>query len=246
MRLARGHRLGLAVVAAVYLAACVVILGVGHHPLRPLYEGIGPAPPYRWVNPPAQFKATNIQPIPVTQTLQLTSKGSTQTGVATPEGQLVLSFPTGAIPPSPGDTSATVSITPLDPAKLGPLPPGLYADGNAYLVEVSYRPSGTRVTAAAKPVDAIIATPVPSVALLSSPDGKTWHRIPDHHIPRQAAVATTLVAFGHLLTASNVPVVIKPVGGGSRVALVVVLGLVAAIPLVAILIWRYRRRDRTP
>jgi hypothetical protein len=246
MTLTRAQRLGLAITATIYLAMCVAVLNGGRHPLRPLYEGIGPAPPYRWVNPPAQFKATNIAPIAVSQTIQLTGSGSNQTGVATTDGQLVLSLPAGAIPPSLNDTTASVSITPHDPAKLGPLPAGLYSDGNSYEVRVSYQPTGTHLTVAARPVDVVIVTPVPSVALLSSADGQTWHRVTDHHIPGQAAVAATITAFGYLLAAANAPVVVKPASGMWRILLIVGLGLLVGVPLVAALLLRNRGRRKGP
>jgi hypothetical protein len=238
----RSRKLGLATAAAVYLTACLAVIGTSRHPLRPLYEGIGPAAPYRWVHPPAAFKATNIAPLASSQTIDLTAFGSPQTGVATIDGQLVLTLPAGAIPASPPNTSVAISITPLDPATLGALPPGLYPDGNAYHVAAAYQPSGTRIPAPVRPVDAIVQTPVPSTALLGSSDGKTWVRVADHHIPSQAAVAATLTNFGYLLAAANVPAVTKHGSGGPGVLLVVILGLVAVIPLAAAVIWRHRRR----
>ena len=242
MNAPRRRRVTLAAVGGLYVIACAVTIDVGRHPLRPLYEGIGPAAPYRWVNPPAQFRATNSFPSPVSESVNLTATGSPQVGATSGDGQVVLSLPAGAIPPRRSENVALVSISPFDPAKLGALPVALYSDGNAYRVAASYQPSAATIPAAAKPVDVVIETPVPSSALLESSDGRTWTRLVDHHIPGQAAVAATFTNFGYLLAAANVPVVVKPASGGSRVLLVVILGLVALLPIAAALIWRNGRR----
>src|SRR5579863_10451195 len=76
-----------AAVALVYLVACVATMATGGHALRPLYEGIGPAAPYRWVDPPAQFKATNLTPAHASESIDLTATGSPQIGGETSDGQ---------------------------------------------------------------------------------------------------------------------------------------------------------------
>lgn len=232
------------IAAVLYVAACVVTIGTGTHPLRPLYEGIGPAAPYRWIHPPAQFKASNNPPYPVSESVTMTPKGSPQAVITSGDGQLVLTLPAGAIPAHAGDGTLLLALTPLDPAKLGALPVALFSDGNAYHVTASYQPSGRPVELAAQPMDAVVVTPVPSAALLQSTDGQTWTRVDDHHIPNQAAVAATITQFGYYMAAANVPVVTKAVSGSTRILLVVGLGLVALVPIVAAVFWRAGRRRR--
>ena len=241
----RSRRAGLAAVAVLYLLTALVTIGTGRHRLRPLYEGIGPAAPYNWVNPPAQFKASNNPPGPVTESVAVTGAESPQAVVTSGDGQFVVSIPAGAVAVPASDRSVFYSVTPLDPAKLGALPFGLFSDGNVYRLSAVARPSGQQVRSTSKPMDLVIETPVTSIALLESPDGKSWQHIPDHHIPKQAAVAATLTNLGYLLAAANVPVVTKPVGGSSRVILVVILGVVAVVPIVAAFFWRTRRRRPT-
>jgi len=239
-------------IAVLYLVACVATIATGAHRLRPLYEGIGPAAPYRWVAPPAQFKATNLPPAHASELIDLTASGSPQIGGETSDGQLVLTIPAGAVPASTTQRAILVSITPFDPAQLGALPTGLHADGNAYRVTMAYSPSGQPIPASAHPVDLIIETPVPSVALLSSADGQTWARIADNHIPGRAAVFATFTNLGYFLAASGVPavtepvvpVVTRPVARGPRLLLVVIVGLVAVLSATAALIWRIGRRRR--
>ena len=45
----------------VYVLAITGTLPFGHN-VRPLFEGIGPPPQYRWVNPPAAFASGNVPP----------------------------------------------------------------------------------------------------------------------------------------------------------------------------------------
>jgi hypothetical protein len=232
----------LVAVAGLYLVACTLTIGVPGHPLRPLFEGVGPAPPYRWVNPPKQFKATNVQPLAVSQTIPLGPSGSPATGVATTEGQLVLGLAAGTFPPAAG-RNVVVSITPKDPARLGALPRGLYADGNAYLVSATYQPGATVISVSAKTVDGVLETPAPAKTVLLSVDGRSWSPIPTHHIHGRAAVATTFLRFGYLLAAASVPVNPRA-GAGSNsgtVLLPILLGLAAVVAVTAAVLWR--RRD---
>jgi len=46
-----------------------------------------------------------------------------------------VSFVAGAIPPHDGDTSAELSLTPLDASKLAPLPNNMRFEANAYHVD---------------------------------------------------------------------------------------------------------------
>jgi hypothetical protein len=234
----------LAVATGLYLVAALVTVGPEGRQLRPLYEGIGPSAPYRWVSPPSAFKASNVAPVAVSESIDLTSSGTPEEPAGSGDGQLVLTLPAGAIPPSSGHTSVVISVAPVDPGKLGPLPPGLYSDGNAYKVTAEYLPGRVSIPMAAQPVDAVLRTPVTSAELLTSPDGKTWSRIPDQHIPNQAAVSTSFTAFGYLLAAANVPLVTNPSSSGAGLLLVVGLGIAAVLLLAAALIWRSDRRRR--
>ena len=244
-RLNRRALIGFAAVAAVYLVAAVATIGTGGHPLRPLYEGIGPSAPYRWVHPPPAFRSTNSAPVAVMESFDLTPTGSQQEPGGSGDGQLALTFPAGAIPPSPGKTSVLLSFAPFDPGKLGAVPVGLFSDGNAYLVTAFYEPGHVPIPAPAKPVDAVIRTPVSSTALLTSIDGRTWTRIPDQHIPTQAAVAATITSFGYLLTVTNVPVVAASSSSGTSIILPIGLGIAALLLLGAAVLWRSDRRRRT-
>ncbi len=74
--------------------------------------------------------------------IALGREGSVASGVATPDGQLVLNFGRGAVAPRAGAKRVTVTITPVDPSDLAPVPSGLRPNGNAYQVEMRYGPGG--------------------------------------------------------------------------------------------------------
>jgi len=244
MNLNRRLAAGFGVAASLYVVAALVTIGTTSHPLRPLYEGIGPSAPYRWVHPPPAFKATNTPPVAVTESFDLTPSGSQEEPGGSGDGQLALTLPAGAMPASAGHSTVLLAVTPMDPAKLGPVPAGLFPDGNAYLVTAFYEPGHVAIPAAAQPIDAVVRTPVSSVALLTSTDGKTWTRIPDQHIPTQAAVSTSFTTFGYLLAVANVVVVAPGSSSGTSLVLPVGLGIAALLLLGAAVIWRSDRRRR--
>lgn len=237
MRPTRSLVAGFVGAGALYVLAAVLTMSWGHT-VRPLYEGIGPSAPYRWVHPPPAFKSTNAAPVAVSESFDLPSGGSAEEPAGSGDGQLALTLPAAAIPPSSGNTTVLVSVTPVDPAKLGRLPAGLYSDGNAYLVTASYEPGKVPIPSAAQPVDAVLRTPVSSVALLISADGKSWVRIPDQHIPNQAAVAASFSSFGYLVAAANVVVVPRSSSSAASLVLVVGLGAAALLLLAAAVVWR--------
>lgn len=243
MRSRRSLLVGFVAAGALYVLAALLTMSLGRT-VRPLYEGIGPSSPYRWVHPPPAFKPTNVAPVAVSESFDLPSGGSPEEPAGSGDGQLALTLPAGAIPSSPGHTTVLVSVTPVDPAKLGRLPAGLYSDGNAYLVAAFYDPGMARIATSAQPIDAVIREPVSSVAFLTSTDGKSWVRVPDQHIPNQAAVATSFTSFGYLLTAANLVVVPPSSSSAASLVLVVGLGLAAVLLLAAAVIWRGDRRRR--
>ncbi len=125
-----------AVLVGIYLAAGALTVGATGRVARPLFDGFGPPPRYQWVAPPKAFAAGNKAPRPSREDLALDAGGSRRDGVTSTDGQLVLDLPAGAVPPAAPGATASVAITPLDAATLGPLPDGRMPDGNAYRVDV--------------------------------------------------------------------------------------------------------------
>ncbi len=167
-----------ALVAAGYLAVAVVTARVEGHRVLPLYEGVGNAPAYQWVNPPAVFKTANVPPKASTQRIALGKSGSSVGGISSQDTQFIVTLSAGAIPPHAGSTTATAQIDPIDPATLSPLPGGVRPNGNAYRITVAYDPSGPAITTFSAKASEVLSVPLPANrGLFYSSDGRSWTRV---------------------------------------------------------------------
>jgi hypothetical protein len=237
--------IGLAIVSAYALAVLMTVGTHGDH-ARPLYEGFAPAAPYRWVNPPSIFAATNQKPTSVVATVPMTLHGSAPAGIQTSDQQVILGMAAGAVAPHAGARSLRVSVSPLDPAKLAPLPGGLYANGNAYLISITYQPSGAPVTKLAKPGSMTIEIPGIGRVLFTSADGHTWQRVHAHNVlPTNLIMSTLFSTPGYYLGGTTFPPASPASSSSSSVKIAVAVGGVAVVLLVAtVVLVRRRRRHR--
>jgi hypothetical protein len=140
----KGVAAGVAI-AALYIVVAQLSFNGGLVPVRPLYDGTGPLPPYRWVNPPSSLSHGNTPPSSATGSVKIGPKHTPAYNLNTDDGQASLIFPPDGIVPMAGQTSVKVVIKPLDPAKVAPPPAGLDYDGNAYSITGTYQPSGKPV-----------------------------------------------------------------------------------------------------
>jgi hypothetical protein len=171
---------GLVVVAG-YLVVGGLTLRVSGRHVRPLFDSFANAP-YGWVCPPASLKAGNITPNPALLGINLTPAGSVNLSVATDDGQILFSMALDEIPAHGADTSVLAKITPLCAGKVGAVPAGYSAAGNAYRYALAYRPSGVAVTRTDKPGNVIVRPPTTADALAYSADnGKTWQLLHSFH-----------------------------------------------------------------
>ncbi len=131
-------------VAALYLAVAAAGFRSGAVPVRILFDGVAPPPPYRWARPPQELAGGNQAPEVGTGTVSLDATGSVPASATTGDGQATVNVAGRAIPGERGEGSAVVRISPLDPASIGPPPQGLRFDGNAYRIEITYASSGKR------------------------------------------------------------------------------------------------------
>ena len=129
--------------AALYIAAAVVLTpGV---PVRLLYDGEMPPPPYRWMRPPGDISGPHQPPQPGTGTVALTATGSRYSVVGTDDAQAWVVFSKDAVVREPGESEVRVRIIPLDPSTVPAPPPGMLLDGNAYRIQAVYAKSGQPV-----------------------------------------------------------------------------------------------------
>ena len=228
--------------AAAYALVCLTTLRLTGHEVRPLFEGIGPDSPYRWVNPPKEFAPGNVKPDPSSTDVELQANGSKAAGLLSSDSQLVINLDAGAVPPKAGDNLVTVTIVPLDPAKLGRLTPPMRPDGNAYRVEMTYKPSGEPVAGLTAPGNVLVVVPEPADTVLFSPDGQAWQELDSQHESGTGAESSTFTSPGYYLAGTSRPPP-SPVASSSRgYSTVVVVGAVALLAIV--LAWTPYLRQR--
>lgn len=227
--------------AGLYLLAAVVTLVLSDRPFRPLFDGLTPPMPYRWVNPPREVARDNQQPGSSSRELPFGPEGSPFVSVTPEDGQAILLLEAKAVPPHPPDTALAVSVTPVDALTLGPLPEKMSPQSNAYRLELSYRPSGPPVPAT--DLVAGVTTSISLVgaggsdALLFSPDGQAWEPRPTMPLGFGHGLETPFVGPGYYLVTD----IDDTAGGGGSSPVVVGLVLLGPPLLVGGLVLRNRR-----
>lgn len=161
--------------AATYLAAVWVTSFIGAMPVRPVYDGLAPPSPYRYVNPPSDLAEDNETPLSAVGTLLLEEEGSRARTVATADGQALVVFADGAVAPREGEDEVTVRVTPLDPAPLPPASGDLVISGNAYRVQAAYADSDDPVEMR-EPATVVLRYPTHATVLLRL-SGRRWQRL---------------------------------------------------------------------
>jgi hypothetical protein len=244
-------------------AAVVVVTGLASgHPVHPLLDGIGNTTPYRWVRPPWYVGSANVKPEPSHTDIAFESGTSPLIGVSSEDAQLVVNLPKGALPPHPGDTAVRADITPLDPQKLGNTPAKLRPDGNAYKLEMTYKPSKQPLTTTATPGNIILILPAAADTILYSRDGNEWDIVPtqmlgDRRSPLGVAtlarmtVGTSFTKTGYYLAGTSLPEYTNPNKGKSTKRIfgwiVVDLALLLLFYFAGpVLVRRVRARSRGP
>ncbi len=235
--------------ALAYVATVGVTMGLHPGRVRPLYEGFTPPSTYRWVNPPHVFAAANQRPTVTHATVKLGPDGSLATGISTDDAQLVLGMAAGAVPRHGSDTTVAVTITPLDPATLAPVPSPYRADGNAYLVAMAYRPSGVAVTRlAGAGASMVLVIPEVGHQLFTTSAGHgPWTTVAAHSIPpTDLTLGATMRAPGYYLAGTTLPPLAFGSGSSTPVAAISAGAGVLAVLIIggAVLLIRRRRRRR--
>lgn len=221
-----------AVLAALY-AVVVVVTGVAtDRPVRPLFDAIGGAFPYKWVDPPWYVGSTNIKPGPSTTEIVFENGTSPLVGVNSEDAQIVLNLPQGAIPPNGGDTSVRATFTPLDPKKLGDTPGDMRPDGNAYRVEMSYQPSGQPVRSTTTSGNVVMIVPDEAERMLFSLDGKSWDELPTQMLGDPTTVGSTFNKPGYYLVGTRLPEFVNPNKDDGRKRTIGIVMIVAALALL--------------
>jgi len=215
----------------------------------PLYDGVVPEEPYRYLSPPpgAQGNPTSYQ-----NGLFVTGSTSPSIAAATsespPQAQLITDE--GAIALPTGAASVTVVIRAVPPP--APPPAGTLMDGNVY--EIAVRDQADRDLALAKPVTVVLRGPLPAPGgTLAVYAGGAWQRLESFNGTLHSMVGANAPNLGDfaILTSATVAATPEPgsqsPGGGSSNDLFLI-GVVALVAVAlagggALLIVR-RRRSR--
>lgn len=232
-----------ALVAALYVTVALVSNGSGLQPVRPVFDGLAPPQPYRWVNPPRAFASDNQPPTDRMLVTPLSEVENQPLTVATDDGQAIVTFQEGSIPPKDGETSVDVVVTALDPASLGEPPKRFELEGNAYKFEATYSQSHEQVTPS-KPVTIVIRFPADATKMLKN-DAGVWTKVASDYAgaSRQlfavtSDVGTFAAAVDKSATAPPTPTPKKELP--SWVYVVVALGLAVGVAFIM------RRRKAKP
>jgi hypothetical protein len=202
---------------------------------RPLLDGLGPAVPYRWVEPPSYLRPSNRPPTPGRFPIALGPNGSPAEVFATDDLQVTIVASAGLIPARDDGGRAVLEVTPISATGLAPPPDGLVAAGNAVRIGAAYDPGPVVRGFGARAGDIVLTYPsLPTIhgeghEILWSTDGEQWHRLDTRDTPELGQAEAPLERPGVVLVAGRPKPAPTPTGrSGSRQTLWVAL-LVGAI-----------------
>jgi len=240
----RTLRAGL-LLAALYAVAAMATGLLTAHPGRPLFDSVGGATPYKWVDPPWYVGAANIKPERSSTEVAFENNTSPLAGFTSEDAQIILNFPQGALPYKEGATAVRTSFTPLDPKKLAKLPDGMRPDGNAYRVEMTYQPSGDPVPQVTRSGNVVMVVPDEAEKMLFSLDGKSWDEIPTSMLGDPNTVGSAFNKPGYYLVGTTLPEFANPnKGNGVKKTVGLVLVVVALALLLGFVLPTILRRSR--
>ena len=232
---------GAIAVALCYVALAALSAELSPLARRPVLDGLAPIAPYRWVSPPPDLADGNQPPAAGSFDIALTAQGSEPGVFITTDNQVTLVLDRGAFPARGDDRSVRLTVTPLDPATLGPMPGELTAFGNALELHAAYQPSGKALRRVTGSIRFILVYPTTQTLhattheLLRSPDGETWTILPSRDAPGFQQLEARVEKTGYLVVAGELspnPVSVTPPGNGTDPLVVVLLVAAGAAMLV--------------
>jgi hypothetical protein len=237
-------RVGAALVPLYAVVVVATALATGH-PVRPLFDGVGGATPYKWVKPPWYVGSANIKPGPSHTDIAFETGASPLIGVTSDDAQIILNLPQGSLPPRDGATGVRASFTPLDPKKLAKPGGGMRPDGNAYRVEMDYQPSGEPLRQLTTSGNVVMVVPDEAEKMLFSPDGKSWSELPTHQLGDPQTVGSAFNTPGYYLVGTSLPEFTNPnEGSGTKRTVGIVMVVVAMALLLGYVLPTILRRSR--
>ncbi len=197
MALCGATAIGLYILSVAWISSLV--------PVRLLYNGQPPPLPYNWVVPLPYLASTNIRPSSGAGSVPI---GMQPGSVTTGDAQAVVIFPEGAVEPRTGESATEVTLTPLDPGTVTPVPQGLRFDGNAYRVEGRYSGSKEPI-ALRRPATIVLRYPIHATTVLVAADSG-WTALPTETVPATLQIFAQVNRLGVFVAAA--PATARPPG----------------------------------
>jgi hypothetical protein len=249
-RATRALAAGIAV-AAVYAASAALSGHLSPLARRPLLDGLAPATPYRWVEPPPELAASNLPPSSGSFRVDLVAAGSRTAVFTTDDAQVSLILARGTFASAPGQRFVDITIDPIAPSTLTapPLPERIV--GNAYRLGARYGQSGDRAPLA---IDARVVLVYPLLSgdhggheVLTSTDGTAWEPVDTNDLPSIQQADGPIGTLDYVAVASTGrTATITPEGtepAGSSTATIVIVGALVVLVIGAAVVlrpWRTR------
>ncbi|MCA1832434.1 MAG: hypothetical protein ABR548_10285 [Actinomycetota bacterium] len=234
-----------AIIVAAYIASAAISGHLSVLARRPLLEGSGPPPPYRWVKPPASLAATNQKPDSVKIPVKLSPPERGAGVYSTQDLQATLVVEPGSFA-APETGSLTLSVTPLDPAQFAAPAGKLTIAGNVYKIEARTA-AGALVEPSKEPAHAVLVYPLTTVlathTLLTSPDARTWTPVPGtNDSPATQQVSADVTKLGYFAVGEAKRKVTPPKKSGGVVTVIVVVVVVGGA--LGAVLWRRKLERR--
>ena len=189
------------IAVGLYLTVAALSLRSGGLIVRPVFDGLAPPAPYRWVDPPAELAEDNIRARGGGSAIELGPAGSAAKSITTRDGQSSVIYPARSIALRTEQATVRVIITPKDTDTIGLPPSNLFFDGNAYEVRATYEPSGEplMLDPAAK-VQVVLRYPRHATRILRW-TGSAWDILDTTTVPQSLQLLAAIGDLGSFVSA---------------------------------------------
>jgi hypothetical protein len=237
-------------VVGVYLLSAVLSGHQSVHARRPIFDGVTPAVPYKWVDPPRALGGTNEDPTSGTFQVELAGNGSKTAVLTTDDAQVTLILAKGAFAPAKDETYVQVSITPLAADAVTAPPSPLKLLGNVIRIEATYEPSGTPADLVEGTTRVVLVYPLVVGAhghtIAASSDGRSWTTPETNDLPSIQQADALIDALGYAAVASTPNGASAtssggPASGGSSAATIAIVAGLVVLTGAAVYVMRGRR-----
>ncbi len=214
---------------------------------RPFLDAYVPPAPYRWVSPPPEGASQNQPPSGGETVIAFAQGRSDPASAFTDDGQVTVSFNAGTFPLLTGQTGVRVRIAPVRPQPAAPAE--VVSDGNAYLIEATYVPSGQPVGSLIEPALIDLRYPAANPEAIYRIDGGSWTPIGGTVQELLLTIDARSSQLGTFAAGHRPAQPSSGTGAGTGAALlgaVLIVGLLSLLLVVLLLAGGFRIRGHRP